>query len=355
MLSPYHGSEPVRKSLYECGSLSMEAVMLVLSRSDVKRLVPMAQAIDLMAVAFADLAAGKAQSPLRTLLDVGRGPGVSLFMPAYVPSASALGLKVVSVFTGNEKKGLPTITSVVCLLDDETGQPVAMMDGGYLTALRTGAISGLATRLLAREDSTVLTVIGAGAQGVTQAAAVCEAREIERVVFVTRSEERARQVRESLASDWPDLAGRVETTQDVADAVRRADIICTATTSATPVFDDTDVKPGAHINGVGSFKPEMQEIPAATIARATVTVDELEPALEEAGDLIVPLRDGLIEKSHVMREIGHLVLGDIPGRTSDSEITFFKSVGNAVQDVVVGRFAYDEATRQGVGQQVALT
>ncbi len=329
--------------------------MLVLSRSDVKRLVPMEKAIDLMALAFSDLATGKARSPLRTPLEVERGPGVSLFMPAYVPSASALGLKVVSVFNGNPAKGLPTITSVVCLLDDESGQPVAMMDGGYLTALRTGAISGLATRLLSREDSTVLTVIGAGAQGVTQAAAVCAVRDIERVLFVTRSEERAGQLREAVATDWPNLRDRVETTQDVAEAVGLADIICTATTSATPVFDDADVRPGTHINGVGSFKPEMQEIPAATVARATVTVDEIEPALEEAGDLIVPLNDGTIERSHITREIGRLVTGDIPGRASDDEVTFFKSVGNAVQDMVAGRFAYDEASRRGVGQSVTLT
>jgi ornithine cyclodeaminase len=332
----------------------MEATMLVLSRSEVKRLVPMAKAIDLMALAFSDLAAGKALSPLRTPLEVGRGPGVSLFMPAYVPSASALGLKVVSVFTGNALKGLPTITSVVCLLDDETGQPVAMMDGGYLTALRTGAISGLATRLLSREDSKVLTVIGAGAQGVTQAAAVCEARQIEKLIFVTRSEERSAQLRTSLEADWPALTERLEITQDVPEAVRRADIICTATTSVTPVFDDADVRPGTHINGVGSFKPEMQEIPAETIVRATVTVDEIEPALEEAGDLIVPMKAGLIDKSHLTREIGRLVNGEIAGRSSADEVTFFKSVGNAVQDMVTGRFAYDEAVRLGIGQAVTL-
>jgi ornithine cyclodeaminase len=332
----------------------MEATMLVLSRSEVKRLVPMAKAIDLMALAFSDLAAGKALSPLRTPLEVGRGPGVSLFMPAYVPSASALGLKVVSVFTGNASKGLPTITSVVCLLDDETGQPVAMMDGGYLTALRTGAISGLATRLLSREDSKVLTVIGAGAQGVTQAAAVCEARQIEKLIFVTRSEERSAQLRTSLEADWPALTERLEITQDVPEAVRRADIICTATTSATPVFDDADVRPGTHINGVGSFRPEMQEIPAETIVRATVTVDEIEPALEEAGDLIVPMKAGLIDRSYLTREIGRLVNGEIPGRSSADEVTFFKSVGNAVQDMVTGRFAYDEAMRLGIGQAVTL-
>lgn len=329
--------------------------MRVLSRSDVKSLVPMSTAIDLMGLAFADLAAGKASSPLRTALDVPRGPGVTLVMPAYVPSTAALGLKVVSVFPENHTHGLPTITSVVLLIDDATGQPVAMMDGGYLTALRTGAISGLATRLLSRPESRVLTVIGAGAQAVTQAAAVCEVRDIERIVFVTRSEERSARVLAALTADWPLLLERAEVTEDVGEAVRAADVICAATSSSTPVFADQDVRPGTHINGVGSFEPTMQELPAETVRRALVVVDQMEPALEEAGDLIVPLDDGIISEDHVSREIGQLLLGTVTGRTSDEQVTFFKSVGNAVQDMVVGRYAYDQAERQGMGQVVALT
>jgi ornithine cyclodeaminase len=328
--------------------------MLVLSRSEVRALVSMPRAIELVNLAFRDLSAGRALSPLRTPLDVIPGTGTTLVMPAYVPSASALGLKVVSVFKGNVARGLPTIASVVCLLDDETGQPLAMMDGAYLTALRTGAVSGAASALLAREDSRVLVVIGSGAQALTQAAAVCAVRPIERVVVVGRSVAGLDRFRANLEQDWPDLVGRLETTRDVPGAVREADIICTATTSPVPVFDDADVRPGTHINGVGSFTPEMQEVPAATVARATVVVDQLAPALAEAGDLIVPLRDGVITNAHIIRELGQLASGDVSGRTANDDITFFKSVGNAVQDMAVGRFAFDEAVRQGVGQTVTL-
>lgn len=329
--------------------------MRILNRQDVQSLVTMSTAIDLMAQAFGDLAAGAAQSPLRTPVEAPNAPGVALFMPAYVPSVAALGLKVVSVFPGNKAKGLPTITSAVMLVDDATGEPIALMDGGYLTALRTGAISGLATRLLARADSRVLTVIGAGAQAVTQAAAVCETRDIERIIFVTRSPERGDAVLTALASDWPGLSDRSESTWDVSAAIQASDIICTATSSTTPVFDDADVQPGTHINGVGSFKPEMQEIPSATVQRSLVVVDEIEPALEEAGDLIIPLHAGEINRDHISREIGHLVLGDTAGRTSDNQVTFFKSVGNAVQDMVVARRAFDLAATQGIGLEISLT
>lgn len=326
--------------------------MRALSRNDVKALVSMPVAIDLMKVAFADLARGDAQSPLRTPLQV--ESGVSLVMPAYVPAAEALGLKVVSVFKENQARGLPTITSLVTLLDPETGQPLAIMDGGYLTALRTGAVSGAATDMLARSDSCVLTVIGSGAQAVTQMAAVCAVRPIKQVWVVVRSPESGDRFLAAVTADWPELAGLVTVTQDVSAAVAAADVICTATSSATPVFADADVASGTHINGVGSFTPQMQEVPAETVVRATVVVDQLEPALEEAGDLIVPLHAGQITREHLQRELGHLVLGDVAGRTSPDDVTFFKSVGNAVQDLVTARAAYDAALARNVGQDVSL-
>ncbi len=328
--------------------------MLVLSRADVRQLVTMPKAIDLVTQAFRDLSEGRALSPLRTPLDVSPGGGVTLVMPAYVPSAQALGVKVVSVFTGNVALGLPTINSVVTLFDQATGQPAALMDGGYLTALRTGAVSGAASRLLARKESSVVAIIGTGVQALTQAAAVCAVRPVERVIVVARSRESYERFRKGIAADWPDLTGRLELSMDVSAAVRSADIVCTATSSSTPVFDAADVQPGTHINGVGSFTPRMQEVPARTVAQAIVVVDQIASALEEAGDLIVPLNEGIIGKAHVSRELGHLASGRVTGRMSDHDITFFKSVGNAVQDMAVGRFAFDEAVRQGIGQTVTL-
>jgi ornithine cyclodeaminase len=314
----------------------------------------MRKAIDLVGLAFRELADGRALSPLRTSLQVLPDRATTLVMPAFVPAAAALGVKVVSVFAGNPDRGLPTITALVSMFDPETGLPLAIMEGSFLTALRTGAVSGAATEFLARDDATVLTVIGAGAQAMTQALAVAEVRPLERINVVARSQPSRERFIATAARDWPQLAPLLRIDLDLPAAVREADIICAATTSPTPVFDDADVQPGTHINGVGSFTPAMQEIPAETIARAVVVVDQLEAALEEAGDLIIPLRKGMIDESHCSRELGHLLAGEIRGREDDEQITVFKSVGNAIQDMAVGRYAIDEAQHRGIGQRISL-
>src|SRR5215217_5316714 len=328
--------------------------MLALSRDDVRRLVSMAEAIDLMKQAFRDLSAGAAISPLRTANEVEPGKADTLLMPAYVPSVNALGFKVVSVFRDNPTRGLPTINALVCMISDRTGEPLAIMDGTYLTALRTGAVSGAAADLLSRADSHVLAAIGAGAQGVTQIAAVCAVRPIERVIAVDVNEAALERLRQTLRSDWREIESRLETTTDSVAAVRAADIICTATTSRSPVFQDDEVLPGTHISAVGAYTPEMQEVPAATVPRATVVVDAVDAALAEAGDLIIPLRDGLVAREHFARELGMVASGAAPGRASANEITLFKSVGNAVQDVVVARRAVDQARERGLGTEIDL-
>ncbi len=326
--------------------------MLILSREDVRTLVPMPDAIELMKVAFRELSAGRAESPLRSSVPVADG-AVMLLMPAYVPAEGALGFKMVSVFEGNRDKGLPTISAMVCLVDASTGEPTAIMNGAYLTALRTGAVSGAATDLLARDDSKNLVVIGAGAQGVTQAAAVAAVRPIEKITVVDMYEESLGRYREAIAKDWPDLADRVETTTD-SSVVRDADVICTATTARKPVFNDSDVRPGTHINAIGAFTPEMQELPPELVARASLVVDQVHAVLEEAGDFIKPIEDGTLDRARVSRELGQLVAGDVPGRTSDDEITLFKSVGNAVQDVTVARRAVTRARETGAGQEASI-
>jgi ornithine cyclodeaminase/alanine dehydrogenase-like protein (mu-crystallin family) len=328
--------------------------VLALSRSDLKRLVPMPEAIDLMKLAFAELSAGRASSPLRTVIDVNHDPSAMLIMPAYVPAAASLGFKVVSFFAGNPGRDLPTIQAIVCLVDHENGVPLAIMEGGYVTALRTGAVSGAATDLLARPDAKTLVVIGAGVQGVTQAAAVCAVRPIQRIIVVDAREDAFPRYKETVQRDWPDLLDRIETTTDVGAAVQAADVICTATTSKKAVFDDADLRPGTHINAVGAFTPEMQEVPPETVVHATIVVDAVDAALAEAGDLIIPLRRGLITEHDISRELGTVASGAAPGRKSDEEITFFKSVGNAVQDVVIARRAVDRATEQGIGVRVDL-
>jgi ornithine cyclodeaminase/alanine dehydrogenase-like protein (mu-crystallin family) len=328
--------------------------MLALTRNQVRALVSMPDAIDLMKKAFAELSSGRTVSPLRTVIPLPDREADALFMPAYVPAMDALGLKSVNVFRNNPAQGLPAIHALVMLVDTETGQPTAILDGSYLTALRTGAVSGAAADLLAREDSKTLAVIGAGAQGVTQIAAICAVRPIERVIAVDISEAALQRLKDGVQQDWPDLLDRVELSTDASGAVQQADIVCTATTSRRPVFADSDLKPGTHVSGVGAYTPEMQEIPAETVVRATVVVDAVDAALEEGGDLIIPLNQGLVSRDHFSRELGMLVNGEVAGRTSRDEITFFKSVGNAVQDVVVAKRAVERARETGVGIDIDL-
>lgn len=332
-----------------------EGDVLILSAADVRALVPMSEAIRLMGVAFAELSAGRAQSPLRTpLLDAERG-AVSLYMPASVPALGGLGLKVVSVYPTNAARGLPTILALVTLLDAETGQPLAILDGTFLTALRTGAVSGKATELLARPDVKTLLCIGAGAQAFTQIWATCTARPgIERILIASRTRERAEQLVTRLRDELPELGARAVVVTDLRAATAAADVICAATSSTTPVFDDADLRPGTHINAVGAYNHSMQEIPAATVARARVVVDAVDAALAEAGDLIAPLDAGLVTREQLSTELGHVVSGERPGRTSPEQITLFKSVGNAVQDIAVARFAAEQAEQLGRGQRVEL-
>lgn len=328
--------------------------MLALSRDDVRSLVTMRTAIDLMKQVFIELSAGRAESPLRTPLEVPKASGVSLFMPAFVPAVEGLGLKIVSVFPRNRDSGKPTIHAIVVLVSSETGEPLAILDGTFLTALRTGAVSGAATELLARPDSRVLTCIGAGAQGITQAWAVATVRDIERIYVHDLSPESAASFAVRLGEYAPELESRVMVAGDLDQALRQSDVVCTATTSRKPVFNDQSIRPGTHINGVGAFTPEMQEIPAETVRRSLVVVDATDAALAEAGDLIMPLRDGLVSRAHFGRELGQLAAGDVTGRTDEQQITFFKSVGNAVQDIIVAREAVNRASSGGIGQQFSL-
>ena len=328
--------------------------MLLLNRGDVRALASMTETVELMKVAFRELSEGRAISPLRTPIEVEEHGGVSLFMPASVPAADALGMKIVSVFPDNPARGLPTIHAVVALVDASNGVPVAMLDGGYLTALRTGAVSGAATDLLARSDSSTLVVFGAGAQAETQIAAVAAVRPIERVIVVGRSQDGLKRFRSSFARNWPDLAELVETTTDHR-SVQHADIVCAATTSKTPVFDDRDLNPGTHVNGVGSFSPDMQEIPAETVVRARVVVDSFEAAWSEAGDLIAPVKAGITTTDHYRTELGQIVAGTATGRSDEKEITFFKSVGNAIQDVIVAKRIVDRARESNIGTEFDLS
>jgi alanine dehydrogenase len=325
----------------------------VLSKQDVQRAVPMREAIEIVKGAFAQLSEGKAVVPLRTQLPVERHEGVTLFMPAYLSESDDLGVKIVSVFPRNLEMGWPTIFALVVVVEASTGRPVAVMDGTYLTALRTGAASGAATDLLARQDARVAAVFGAGVQGRTQLLAVCEVRDIERAWVYDVNPQAAERYAQEMAGKGraPD---DLRVASSPAEATHEADVVCTATTSKTPVFADADLKPGVHINAVGSFTLEMQEIPGQTVARARIVVGSREGCLSETGDLIIPIRKGLITEHDIYAELGEIAAGTKPGRESAEEITFFKSVGNAVQDVSVARRVMEEAQRLGLGIEMEL-
>ncbi len=323
----------------------------LLSRDDVQRALPMRECIEVIKTAFAQLSAGEAHAPLRTQLPVPAHDGVTLFMPAYLAQSGDLGAKIVSVFPRNLERGLPTIHAVVIVVDGETGAPVALMDGTYLTALRTGAASGAATDLLARPDAQVVAVFGAGTQGRTQLEAVCAVRPIARALVFDADPDRAARYAAEMRGSIP---ADVRVAASPAEAVRQADVICTATTSSTPVFDGRDVRPGTHINAIGAYTPQMQEVDAETIRRAKVVIDSRQASLAEAGDLLIPLQQGLITEAHIHAELGEIVLGRRPGRERADEITYFKSVGVAVQDVAAARRVLDRAAELGLGIEVEL-
>jgi ornithine cyclodeaminase/alanine dehydrogenase-like protein (mu-crystallin family) len=328
--------------------------VLALTARDVQDLVPMKTAVELMKVVFQELSAGNVTSPLRTPVPVPEADGVSLFMPAYVPSIEGLGMKVVSVFPGNQALGKPTINAIVAVLNAKTGEPEALMDGTFLTALRTGAGAGAATDLLARNDSSVVTCIGAGAQGLTQAWAVSAARNVDKVYVFDINDAMRESFSDRLEGYDAELAAKVETVTDLKAALAESDVVCTATTSKTPVYDHADLRPGTHVNAIGAFQPTMQEIPVETLLNSYVVVDSVEAAIEEAGDLQIPLNKGEISRDNIHAEIGNIAAGRAQGRTDDNQITFFKSVGNAVQDIIVARHAVQEAAKQGRGQEFTL-
>lgn len=328
--------------------------MIILTAADVRQALPMPAAIEAMKIGFAALSDQRAEVPLRSRLPIDQHGGVSILMPAFVQEEerSALAVKIVSVFPGNAQKELAIIQAVVLALEAETGRPLAILEGNELTAIRTGAASGAATDLLARDDSRVAAVFGAGVQGRTQLEAVCAVREIDRAWVIDPNHEKVRAFIAEMAGKGS-IPADLRAANEPREALAEADVICTATTTTTPVFADADLKAGAHINAVGSYTPEMQEIPAETVLRARIVVDSRSAALEETGDLIRPIKDGLMAADQIHAELGEIVLERKPGRENESQITYFKSVGVAVQDAVAAHLALQNAQNQGLGQQVA--
>ncbi|MGZ5453496.1 MAG: ornithine cyclodeaminase family protein [Candidatus Aminicenantales bacterium] len=298
---------------------------------EIRNALTMPGAIRAVADALVALSTGRALVPPRTSLEIAGLRTTALVMPAYLPGPKRIGLKLISLCEDNPARGLPLAQAVSIVMDAERGTPLAVLEAGHLTAVRTGAATGAATDALARPDARVAAIFGAGVQGRTQLEAIAAVRPL-RKAFVVDTDRRA-------AAAFAEEMGRALALDvepaDSPSALREADIVSTATTSAEPVFRDGDLKAGVHINAVGSYKPHVREVPGETIRRAALFVDDRRASLEEAGDIIIPLREGIIDESHIRAEIGEVLAGLKPGRRSDDEITVFKSVGNAVEDLAV--------------------
>ncbi|NTV81295.1 MAG: hypothetical protein HGA24_07730 [Candidatus Aminicenantes bacterium] len=311
--------------------MSSPKALRCIATEEILRKVTTAEAIRAVREALAELSTGRALVPDRTSLEIPELRTTALVMPAYIPRTGRIGVKLISLCEDNPAKGLPLAQAVTVVMDAEDGAPLAVLDASYLTAVRTGAAAGVATDVLARRDARVAAIFGAGVQGRTQLEAIAAVRPI-RKAFVIDVDRRA------AAEFARDMGARLGLDVEPApspEALREADIISTATTSVAPVFSDRDLKPGVHINAIGSSKPHVREIPGETVRRARVFVDQRRACLEEAGDLIIPLRQGLIREDHIRAEIGEVLAGLKPGRGSDDEVTLFKSVGNAVLDLAV--------------------
>lgn len=315
------------------------------SRQVVEEALTMPEAIELMKDAFRSLSSGEAVVPLRVNLPQPEQNAQTLFMPVYLPSAEAVGLKMVTIFRDNPAQNLPLIHGLMLVMDGTNGQPLALLDAEYLTALRTGAASGLATDLLARKDATVLAVFGTGAQARTQVKGVAAVRSLEKVLVFGKNMAKT----EAFCIEMHNTLGINVEPASQSGQLLEADIICTATTSNVPVFEHQYLKKGVHINGVGSYRPDAREIPGLTMQNAKLVVDQRSAALAEAGDVALPIQEGFFEADFIFAELGEIVLGTKSGRTSSDEITVFKSVGNAAQDLAVAGYLVRKAQKLNLG------
>jgi len=325
--------------------------VLIINQSEVTELLPMNECIDVMAGALKSLVGGHDILPLRSIMWLPEKKGALGLMPAYAHDLKVMGVKVVSVFPGNEGTEYDSHQGTVMIYETEHGRLLAIIDASEITGIRTAATSGVATRLLAREDASSLAIIGSGVQARQHLDAMLAVRHIERVAVWSRTPANARRFAE-YGSRKHGIPMDVE--QTVEDAVKNADIICTTTASPEPVLLGKWIAAGTHINAVGSSVSFARELDTAAVVKSRLFVDRRESTLNEAGDFLMPKKEGAIGDDHILGEIGEILLGKMSGRKSSTEITLFKSLGLAVEDVASAEYIYRRALAKGAGQRVEL-
>ncbi|WP_365845339.1 ornithine cyclodeaminase family protein [Clostridium sp.] len=329
--------------------------IVILREEDMKNIFTMSDAIQADKDALEIYSKNGADIPLRVNINVPESEGQSLYMPGYAADTNALGVKIVSVYPKNIEKGLTSVPATMVLVNNQTGEVCSLMDGTFLTRIRTGAVSGAATDILSRKDSKVFALFGTGGQAETQLEAVLNVRDIEVVKVYDISEERRNSFVKNMSEKFGEkFSVKIVAAKSSDDAIYDADIITVVTTSKKPVFNGKLVKKGAHVNGVGSYTPDMQEIDEDLVCTAKVYVDTRDGVFNESGDLIVPVNKGIYSFDKVVGELGEVILSKVQGRENEDEITFFKTVGSSVLDVVTARRIYEKALENKVGEIVKL-
>ncbi|HXG92729.1 MAG TPA: ornithine cyclodeaminase family protein [Blastocatellia bacterium] len=326
--------------------------MLILTERHLRAALTMRDVIEAVEGGFRALARQCVNVPERLRLDVPSENGVMLEMPALVhsenKSENALGTKIVSVFENNAARGLDVVQAVYLLLNVETGAPLALMEGRFITAIRTAATSAVATKFMAARGPKWLAVFGAGVQARFHIEAMIEVASVEKILICSRTTERA----SALADESNKRYGMPCEVVSAKEAASNANLICACTTAAAPLFDGNLIKPGTHINAVGAFTATTRELDTEAVRRARVIIDENRTAGREAGEILIPLQEGAIESSHIKGTLADLVSGKVAGRESEDEITLFKSCGLAIEDLVTARLAYQRATMERIGLRV---
>lgn len=324
--------------------------MLLLSREDIKKVFTIKDAIEADKKAFQLVAEGKCDAPLRTNIQAPKHDGCFLFMPAYVEDMETASLKIINIFPHNIDKGIPSSPAQVLLIDGKTGIVTAVLDGTYVTQLRTGAASGAAFDVLARKDAKIGALIGTGGQAATQLEAMMAARALEEVRVYDLNFERTKEFAVRMQEELKEYGTKIRAVESSDEAIDNADLLITVTPSSKPVFNGMKVKAGATVSCVGAYQHHMQEMDPQILTRASkIYFDSEEAVLSESGDILIPLEEGIITKDDFTGDLGDVIKGKVAGRENDEEIIVFETVGVATQDLVAAKEIYEKAVAAGVG------